>query len=69
MIRIWLRAWMRRQRATRRDRDLSTLWPSIRDQSPSLDRARRAFRLHCSIDPVWRDIEDAEIDRIISQLK
>ena len=63
---LWFGQWWRRRQ---RSLDLQLLWPSIREQAPSLEVAREAFSLHVAVDPAWQDVGPAELGRIVGGLK
>ena len=61
--RLW--RWLRQQsHAQRRRRDTKVLWPQLLQTYGDQDAARNAFRLHISLDPAWRDLEEDERHRI-----
>ena len=63
-------AWFRRRANERRRRiDIEILGPSLRRNAPNLQIARLAFRQHTNLDHAWTDLSDAEIDKIVDNLK
>jgi hypothetical protein len=62
--------WLRQRSNARRQRlDTEVLWPQLLHQaSGDIRAARNAFRLHISLDPAWRDLDEDERDRIIDGL-
>jgi hypothetical protein len=65
-----LRRWLRQQSNARRRRlDTEVLWPQVLYHASGVVRAaRNAFHLHISLDPAWRDLDEAERDCIIDRL-
>jgi hypothetical protein len=65
-----LRRRLRQQSNARRRRlDTEVLWPQVLHQaSGDVRAARNAFHLHISLDPAWRDLDEAERDCIIDRL-
>jgi hypothetical protein len=62
----WLHArWCARLRAI----DLLTLWPAFLDTADDLELARKMFRLHTRLDPVWQVLPEHEVDRIVAGLR
>jgi hypothetical protein len=60
----WLLEWWHhRQRRI----DLDILWPSIRNNAASLDKAKQAFRMHAYCDRAWNGISRSEIDKILEE--
>lgn len=62
--------WLRQQiNGHRRRLDTEVLWPQLLHQARGdLRAARNAFRLHTSLDPAWRDLDEDERDRTIDGL-
>jgi len=45
------------------------LWPSLRKQASTLERAREGFLLHCSIDPAWKELGYMECMKRVYRFK
>lgn len=61
--------WLRRRWNKRlRKIDIQILWPEIKAQSPSLERARLTFTLHTYFDAAWSDLEPEAISDIVDKL-
>jgi hypothetical protein len=62
----WLRQlWYAQHRAT----DIRVLWRACCLNAGSLEEARAAFLIHCSIDPAWQSISRDEMLKIVNALK
>lgn len=48
---------------------MEILWPSLKEQVPTVYLARSAFRLHCISDPAWnKDFDLIQIEEIVGRL-
>jgi hypothetical protein len=62
----WMQGcWQERQRKI----DIEVLWPSLCQNAPTIDAARRAFGYHATRDSAWTVLPDDERRRRIENLK
>lgn len=68
-IREYLDNMARKRRQKLREIDIEMVWEPLKLNSPDLETARQAFRLHAMIDEAWSDLSDAEILEIVNGLE
>ena len=53
-----------------RSLDMEFLWPIVKKQAPTLEKAKAAFLCHIMDDPVWNtDYTTSDMIKFIEQLK
>jgi hypothetical protein len=64
----WQRFWDKVYKSKLREVDRTVLWPSICEQTDSIDVAKRAFRNHARSDTAYSYMSPGELDRYINEL-